>query len=249
MKSNENEKEEWRDIEDYEGLYQVSNLGQVKSLNYNHTGREQILKPYMSKNGYLKVCISNNGKHTNHLVHRLVGNAFLPNPQNLPQINHKREDAKEDNRVENLEWCSAAYNLAYGTRLERIAKANTNGKRSKPVFQFDLSGKLLMIWPSTKEIERQLGYKNNYIGGCCLGKYKQAYGFLWSYNQQIVISLVHGNSKTVYQYDLNGNFIKEWSSATEVERQLGYSQSSICDCCNGRYKQSKGYIWSYVKKN
>lgn len=115
--------EEWRKIVGYEGLYEVSSLGRVRSLDrYVKTCYEayklqkgKILNPGKNTNGYLQVVLHCNGKYKKCLVHRLVSQAFLPNPDNLPEVNHKDED-KTNNRVENLEWCTAKYNLSYGTR-------------------------------------------------------------------------------------------------------------------------------------
>ena len=125
--------EEWRPIEGYEGLYEVSNLGRVRSLdmyvkvgygNYRlHKGK--VLSPTKNKNGYLKVNLYCNGKQKTIDVHRLVTEAFLPNPDNLPQVNHKDEN-KTNNRVENLEWCDVKYNLSYGTA--RIRERDTKIK-------------------------------------------------------------------------------------------------------------------------
>lgn len=123
--------EEWRSIEGYEGLYEVSNTGQVRSLDrYVKTCYEayklhkgKILSPAKDKNGYLKVHLCYNGKHNIIRVHRLVAQAFLPNPDNLPEVNHKDED-KTNNNVDNLEWCDRKYNNNYGTKIERQKKTN-----------------------------------------------------------------------------------------------------------------------------
>lgn len=125
--------EEYRTIDGYEGLYEVSNLGNVRSL---YDGRHQkyrtkILKPRMKPDGHVQVVLSKSGKVKQFLVHRLVAQAFLPNPQNLPQVNHKNEIA-DDNRVENLEWCTAEYNANYGTRNQRAGKSISKALRGKP---------------------------------------------------------------------------------------------------------------------
>ena len=114
--------EEWRDIEGYEGLYQVSNLGRVKSLNCRgHKGCIGILTPRFDGKGYEMVALYKEGKARNTKVHRLVAQAFIPNPNNYPQVNHKDED-KTNNCVDNLEWCDTQYNNTYGTRIERMLK-------------------------------------------------------------------------------------------------------------------------------
>ena len=103
----------WKDIPGYEGLYQVSNFGRVKSLR-----KAIIMSIRINKKGYSTIGLSKNGVFNRKSIHRLVAEAFLPNPDNLPQVNHKDED-KSNNRVDNLEWCSQLYNNIYGSRMER----------------------------------------------------------------------------------------------------------------------------------
>ena len=110
--------EVWRPVKGYEGLYEVSNYGRVKSLKRN-TAHERIKSPIKDRDGYLIVCFNKNGKQSNKRIHRLVAEAFIPNPNNLPQVNHKNE-IKTDNCVENLEWCDNKYNARYGTRSIRV---------------------------------------------------------------------------------------------------------------------------------
>ena len=166
------ETEIWKDIEGYDGMYQVSNLGRVKSFKQ---GKERIMKPVYDTYGYLQVGLSKNGKQKFCSIHRLVAQAFIPNPDNLPEINHKDEN-KENNSVENLEWCDKKYNNNYGTRNQRVAE-----KLSKPVFQYTKDGKFVREWKSTKDVQRNLGYYHSLISECCNGKRKSAYGFLWKY--------------------------------------------------------------------
>lgn len=172
--------EVFKDIKGYEGLYQISNYGRVKSLNYNNTGKERILIPGKGRSGYLQVKLCKKGKQKNHLVHRLVAQAFMPNPDNLPEVNHINE-VKTDNRVENLEFCDRKYNTNYGTGIQRKAEKQINGKLSKTVYQYSLNGVLVAEYPSTNEVERQLGYSHGNISKCCNGEYKQVYGYIWKY--------------------------------------------------------------------
>ena len=167
----------WKDILGYEGLYQVSDKGRVKSIVY---GKEKIRKLVRNKNGYLRVGLRKNGKMKQCLVHRLVGQSFIPNPHNLPQVNHKDEN-KTNNCVENLEWCDRKYNLNYGTRNQRIAEKHTNGKDSKPVLQYKKTGEFVKEWKSIRDVQRNLGYSQGNISSCCLGKLKWIYGFVWKY--------------------------------------------------------------------
>lgn len=133
------ENEIWKDVDGYEGYYQVSNLGRVKSLprwiiysdgrHYFYDG--VILKIKHDHGGYCCVELTINSNLRTHKVHRLVAHAFIPNPQNLPEINHKDEN-KDNNCVENLEWCDNNYNNHYGTRLDRIHKIIIE-KHGRPV--------------------------------------------------------------------------------------------------------------------
>lgn len=167
--------ENWKDIKGFEGLYQVSDLGRVKSLNYMRTGTERVLVGNKGKNGYLIVNLCKDGKQKSRLVHRLVATAFIPNSDGLPQVNHK-DECKTSNAVTNLEWCDGKYNTNYGTGIERRAKA-----KSKAIYQYTLGGSLVRSYPSLTEAGHRTGYGYGNISACCLGKLKQAYGYLWSY--------------------------------------------------------------------
>ena len=171
--------EQWKDIKDFEGLYQISNWGKVKSfIKYKGTN-ERILKPRKVANGYLQISLSKDEKVFQKLVHRLVAEAFIPNEDLFKtQINHINE-VKTDNKSENLEWVSPKENSNYGTRNERVAKA-----QSKEVIQFNLDGTFVKEWPSTMEVQRELGFAQTNISKCCLGKRKQAYGFIWKYKNE-----------------------------------------------------------------
>ena len=162
--------EVFRDIPGYEGLYQVSNLGNVKSLgngdNKNNVGKERMLKLQKDKDGYLTVFLSIHNYKRLHKVHRLVALAFLPNPNNYPQINHKDKN-KSNNNVDNLEWCTAQYNVDYSV--------------SKPVNQYSLDGIYIATYKSIKEASRTTGTDQTGIVQCCKGKLKTSGGFIWKY--------------------------------------------------------------------
>ena len=179
----------------YEGLYKVSNLGKILSLNYKNTGRAELLNPGDDGRGYLQVCLSKNRKGKMCKVHRLVAETFLENPDNLPEVNHKDEDKtnnfvflNEDGSVDkeksNLEWKNHRDNCNHGTRNERIAKANkivkTNGKLSKPVLQFTLDDEFVREWPSASECGRN-GFNQGHVSACCRGEEKTYKGFKWCY--------------------------------------------------------------------
>ena len=163
-------KEYWKPVVGYEGLYMVSNWGRVKSMNYNHSGKERILKLIPNRYGYLYVNLYKNNIKKKYLVHRLVAEAFIDNPDNLPQVNH-RDENKLNNNVDNLEWCTNEYNINYGTRNERC---------SKPVLQYTLDGEFVREWPSTMECERN-GFNRGNIWMCCQGKLKKYKGYIWKF--------------------------------------------------------------------
>ena len=185
-------KEIWKDIKDYEGIYQISNLGNIKSLdrpkrNYDiNTGmftlvtiRGKIRKPRLTSFGYYTILLSKNGKRKWFFIHRLVAEAFVPNPDNLPFVNHKDENP-QNNKVDNLEWCTAKYNSNYGTRNERVSKTKTNNTyNTKPVKCVETG----IIYPSTREAARQTGIRNTNISSCARKQYgyKTAGGFHWEY--------------------------------------------------------------------
>ena len=174
-------KEEWKDIEGYEGYYQVSNMGNVKSLNYRHTSKERILKPQKNNDGYLNVQLYQDGKGKIYKVHRLVATAFCENQMGYTEVNHINED-KSDNRAENIEWCSRSYNINYGTHNKRSAEKRRNDPRmSKPVIGINKVSGLILEFPSTREAERMTGINHNNIIKCCQGKANSAGGHIWFY--------------------------------------------------------------------
>ena len=161
----------WKDKKDYEGHYQVSNWGRVKSIKF---GKERILKPQKNTSGYLCVTLCKNNNQCQFEVHRLVAEVFLPNPNNYKEVNHKNE-IKTDNRVENLEWCDRKYNQNYGTRTEKC---------SKKVYQYTLDGKFVKEWKSTAECGRN-GYNYGNVAACCRGKLKKYKNFIWKYKKYL----------------------------------------------------------------
>ena len=178
----------------YEGLYKVSNLGRILSLNYRNTGKSELMTPVERKDGYFQVYLSKNGETKNCYVHRLVAETFLPNPENKPCINHKiegdegkkinmvifNEDGTIDKEKSTIEWVTYKENNDYGTRTERIAKTKTNGKLSKRVLQLSLSGDIIREWPSTMECGRN-GFTQQHVAACCRGERKSHKGFRWMY--------------------------------------------------------------------
>ena len=179
----------WKDIEGFEGLYQVSTWARVRSLDRWITyknGRKRFYKSRIKttsydKYGYVIVKLCKNSKCYDKKVHRLVAEAFISNPKNLPCINHK-DEVKDNNYPFNLEFCTYEYNNNYGTKNERAAKTNTNGKRSKKVYQYNKKGNLIKIWVSASETGRN-GFNLSHIVECCNGNRKTHKGYIWSYEE------------------------------------------------------------------
>lgn len=166
--------EVWKDIKGYEGLYKISNLGNVKSLRTN-----KILKTNMNNCGYKSVILSYKGQIQAKRVHRLVAEAFIPNPNNYPQVNHK-DEIKTHNNVENLEWCSPKYNVNYGTGIERCAK-----NRLKPVNQYDLNGNFIKKYDGIIVASKKLNIHPWLILAVCQGLRKTTHKCIWRYaNEQ-----------------------------------------------------------------
>ena len=161
----------WKDIPEYEGLYQISNLGNVKSLyrlaNNNHIIKERILKPQENYNGYFIVNLYKNNKMQARFVHRLVGKVFINNPNNYNYINHIDKN-KSNNKVNNLEWCTQSYNVIYS--------------KGKKVNQYDKNNNFIKTWNSIADVKRTLDINSSLIVRCCKNRKKSAGGYIWKYS-------------------------------------------------------------------
>ena len=170
--------EEWKSIEQYAGRYEISSLGRVYSNISN-----KFLNPTIDQYGYKVVGLFLNGNQKKKKVHRLVAEAFIENPNNYEQINHKDED-KSNNRVDNLEWCDCSYNINYGCRNDKVAKAikeNPNKYRRKVVC-LNKQSELIKIYPSLRSVEED-GYNHGIVSQLCShkGRYKSHGGYVWKY--------------------------------------------------------------------
>lgn len=242
----------WKDIPGFEGWYQASNLGNIRSLdrgcNYKNTGDTALhkgkqLSGKTTNKGYKEVVLMVNGKHFYKRVHQLVALTFIPNPNNYPHINHINEN-KLDNRVENLEWCTPQLNMDayYESRIS--------------VYQYNLSGELLKVWNSLTKAAKDVNGDKTGIHHCCVGKLsngnnKKTYlGYIWSYTPlnkcELKERMTDNNLKGVQQFDLDGNLLHTYKSMTEAAKAVHCNSSAISMACSGLRNTIKGYIW---KKN
>lgn len=172
------EREIWKDVEGFEGLYQVSNMGRVRSLDrVDLRGRRlkgKVLVDRHNSRGYHMIALCRDGDVEYKSIHRLVAKAFLDNPDNLPEVNHKDEN-KANNAVSNLEWCTSRYNVMYGTRNERISKAN-----KRPIYMVSGSGHRY-FFESVKKAAKLLGLNRDCVSKCLHGKQEQHHGFTFEW--------------------------------------------------------------------
>ena len=249
-----NNKEIWKDVKGYEGLYQVSSKGRVKSLDRyalikNGTKRfikEKVLK--QSHQGkYLEVSLHIKGYSRAYGVHRLVAQAFIPNPHNYLEINHKDENPS-NNCVDNLEWCTRGYNNRYGTKNERAIKS-----LSVRVVQLSLNGSLVKVWPSIRNASKN-GYYSSSISHCCQNRASRCKGYYWIYysdykkmSKKDILKYVIKRDMRIVQLDLNDHIIKIWGSNHAADK-AGFQEASIKLCCKGKQKKHAGYHWMFYKK-
>lgn len=172
----------WKPIKEYEGLYEISNYGNVRSLDKQinakngslRTIKGKLLKAKIDKDGYLLIGLTKDNIQKYFRIHRLVALTFIDNPNNLPLVNHIDEN-KQNNAVDNLEWCTTKYNNTYGSRMDNVTE-----KLSLMVGQYDKGGTLIATYNSTQEAGRA-GFSQSCISRCCNGESKTHKGFIWRY--------------------------------------------------------------------
>lgn len=181
----------WKSIKNFEGMYEVSENGDIKSLTRKvassrsssgfRTVRERILKQHIDRYGYACVTLRKEGRDFGRTVHRLVASAFLENPDNLPSINHIDED-KLNNHYSNLEWCTVQHNNNYNDRQLRIGEVQRKkGVNGIPVSQYDLEGNHIQDFVSGKAAASDAEIHKNAVYQCCKGLRESAGGYIWKY--------------------------------------------------------------------
>lgn len=242
----------WKNI-DPEGIYKISNFGRVKTT-FRRGSSGGFMKPSVGRKGYLQIDLRYGGKRHYCKIHRLVAEAFIPNPDNLPEINHKDED-KTNNRVDNLEWCTHWYNVHYGTGAERgrePLKKNFN--------QYDYDGNLIAEWRGMNVVARDKSIDPSCIIRCCQGLVRTYQGSIWLYADDPNLSeslrervewvnaknhYRYGKKMPIRQYDLSGNLVREYASTREAIRETNVPHYILfTKLKEGGSIYHSGYIWS-----
>ena len=238
----------WKDVKDFEGRYQVSNMGRVRSLDRwslderPHFIKGMMLKPSPNKGrGYLRVSLSDGHRNYKHYeVHRLVALHFVPGYKEGLVVNHKNE-VKTDNRADNLEWCTYQYNLNY---------SDVVAWKRKPVYQYDLDGNLIKKFKCGNQAEQELGF--TIVHAIYESKRGYTHGFLFSQEPHTkeywnkVTKENKGSTRRVAQYDDNGNEIARFNTVTEAAKAMNVTVTCICNCCKGKTIRAAGYRWMFL---
>ena len=250
--------EVWKDIVGFEGRYQVSNLGRIKSLQYEgHKGEVKIMRPSTHHLGYKVVSLGKKPDRKTHLVHVLVAQAFLEKPTGKEYINHK-DGNKSNNCIDNLEWVTAKENVQHAIQTGLRDPHNTPrryGKdhySSKPILQYDLDGNLVKKWDSQSDVSRHFGKTSVNVGNV-VDKVGSSYnGYQWRsvptsgvIKDKIEKFVPYRPTKKVMQLTENGELVQVWNSAKEAEETGLYTRSQIWAVCSGKQNTHKGYVWKY----
>lgn len=247
-------KEIWKDIAGFEGRYQVSNKGNVKSLHYRGHDVESVMKLSEHHTGYLIVQLGKKPAKV-CLVHQLVAKAFIPLAEGKNFVNHI-DGNKHNNCVSNLEWVTTQENITHAIKTGLRNPHNTPKKYgkynqcSKPVLQYDLNGNFIKKWDCQSDVARAFNVKS--ICSCLDKPTMSLKGYMWrSYNGTIETKISPCKSRLipykVEQYDMQSNYIKTWDSANIAAKELDISDKGIRDCCYNRQKSCGGYIWKKAK--
>jgi len=269
------EGEEWKPVKGFEGLYEVSNYGRIKFLS--RSGRTDFIKRIISSKtrcNYWRVSIYHNGICKQYAVHRLVAIAFIPNPNNLPQVNHKDEN-KLNPIASNLEWCDQKYNSRYGTMPERMrrhmirrrnegynipkvvgGRGGIGGRKPITIYQYRTDGEYISSYKSQKEACKANNISTSNINDALKGRVGTAGGFVWSYTKdkeeiEKRLKRVKGKPRKrvtipVAQYTLNGDYICTYPSALSAAKANNLYYGCILKCAKGKFHQYKGFRWKFV---
>lgn len=246
--------EVWKPIKGFEGLYEISNKGRVRSLGrcvkckngkvIKHNGR--IMSPGET-HGYQFLYLSDasTNRKERYYVHRLVAKAFIPNPECLPQINHK-DECRSNNNVENLEWCDSKYNNSYGNHAKRAAE-----KLSIGIYMYDMFNGETRRYQSTAEVAKKLNLDTGHVAKVLKGKSDNHKGYIFMYENEYSSDKMKNKydrvniNKPIIATDLNGHFIGQFHTRQEAARKLNVDGSGISKVLYGKAKHVKNYCFSF----
>lgn len=234
------EVEEWRDVKGYENLYQVSRKGRVRS---SHKGYWEVLTSVVNTHGYNQYLFHKNGKKKNMRGNRLVAEAYIPNPDNLPFVNHKDENSAND-CVDNLEWCTAKYNVNYGTARQRTS---INHSKNRPVCMFDVNGDFIREFYNMTDAAKFVNGVHTCILRCCKNEGFYYKGYIWRYKEgtNSIVEAVAAykkskNTNRKIEVDIDGQK-QVFNSISEASRALGVSRDTI-----RKYNSKNNIKWKLI---
>lgn len=248
--------EQWRKIKGFEGLYEVSSEGRVRSLDRYVTGVDGVTRKHFGRvlrpgftHGYAFVHLNDaeRGRRRRCYVHRLVGETFIPNPQNLPQINHK-DECRAHNNVKNLEWCNAKYNNNYGNHSHRLSKA-----QSIAIVTYNMYTGKTMRYPSAAAASRELSLDTGHIAKVLKGKSNSHKGYIFMYDDQYSPEKMKAKydkanlNKPIIAKNYLGQFINKYRTRAEAAQDLNVDGSEISKALYGKLKHVKGYRFSFCE--
>lgn len=243
----------WKDIEGTEGMYRISNRGNVIVRDYRKKGYWASCATTEGEGGYKFVHIYYDGVRRRILVHRLVAKAFIPNPNNYNVVNHKDENPRNNN-VENLEWCTVQYNVTYGSAIEKRRQKRLGVYRSNDaVAQYTKEGDFITTYKSARDASFALSGDRTLKAECivqvCRGARNLCCGYQWRYADGDFPLKIDAYHKTdmIEQLTLDGEHVAYYESSYIAQKATGAQPAQILKCCKGIRPQTAGFKWRYYK--
>ena len=243
----------WKDIEGTEGMYRISNRGNVLVHSFRAKGYWDYATITEGEGGYKFVAIYYDGERKRKLVHRLVAEAFLPNPENLPVVNHKDQNPSNNN-AENLEWCTVQYNVTYANAIDRRRKKTIGVYRSnEAVAQYTKDGDFITTYKSARDASFALSGDRTLKAECivqvCRGIRNICCGYQWRYADGEIPLKIDAFRRTnmIEQLTLDGEHVAYYDSSYTAQKMTGAQPAQILKCCKGLRSQTCGFKWRFYK--